>query len=519
MTADVRLRRVAARKPEQWSEQGFQTVLARVAREGVIQAREVCISEEHLELLLQAAPRNEKDLKRPELQRVVFSRVTFAGDANFAGVTFAGDVYFSDVTLAGDANFRGVTFSKIVEFRDALVNGGIDLSVTRFVQERELGPMLVRKSCDLSGAVFESRAVVKIEAEDILLRRTVFERGADVFVRRASISLDEADFAEPSLVTEVVPVARSILDHEGTPFDEGWVCGLSGGGKQSVSLSPRVVSVRRAKVAQLTVSGLDLSACRFAGAHGLDRLRVERARFAQPPEPKRRLARRRWTRRQTIAEEHHWRSDPSNDAQGWYGAQVRPPKWLQDTEKPPDPGQIAAVYRALRKGFEDSRDEPGAGDFYYGEMEMRRAAASTTAGGDRCATSLGERLVLWLYWLVAGYGLRTSRALIALAVTILIAAIPLAQWGIEPPRTSTNVAGRLSTQPPGRKLTVSRESKSDSPSYGRAVLFATESSISLLRAPEANLTASGQTIEIALRILGPLFFGLAILSLRSRVKR
>jgi hypothetical protein len=320
-------------------------------------------------------------------------------------------------------------------------------------------------------------------------------------------------------VTEVVPVARSILDHEGTPFDEGWVCSLSGGGKQSVSPSPRVVAVRRAKVAQLTVSGLDLSACRFAGAHGLDRLTIERARFAQPPEPKRRLARGRWTRRQTIAEEHHWRRDRSKDAQGWYGAQVRPPEWLEDTETPPDPGQIAAVYRALRKGFEDNRDEPGAGDFYYGEMEMRRAAARTTAGGERRATSLGERLVLWLYWLVAGYGLRTSRALIALAVTILIAAIPLAQWGIEPPRTSTNVTSRLSTQPHGRKPTVSRENKSDSPSYGRAVLFATESSISLLRAPEANLTASGQTIEIMLRILGPLFFGLAILSLRSRVKR
>jgi hypothetical protein len=378
--------------------------------------------------------------------------------------------------------------------------------------------MLVRKSCDLSGAIFESRAVVKIEAEDILLRRTVFERGADVFVRRARISLDEADFAEPSLVTEVVPVARSILDHEEMPFDEGWVCGLSGRGEQSVSPSPQVVSVRRAKVAQLTVSGLDLSACRFAGAHGLDRLRVERARFAQPPEPKR-LARGRWTRRQTIAEEHHWRSDLSKDAQGWYGAQVRPPEWLEDTETPLDPGQVAAVYRALRKGFEDNRDEPGAGDFYYGEMEMRRAAARTTAGGEQRAISLGERLVLWLYWLVAGYGLRTSRALIALAVTILIAAIPLAQWGIELPRTSTNVTSRLSTQPHGRIPTVSREDKLDGPSYGRAVLFATESSIGLLRAPEANLTASGQMIEIMLRILGPLLFGLAILSLRSRVKR
>jgi hypothetical protein len=39
-----------------------------------------------------------------------------------------------------------------------------------------------------------------------------------------------------------------------------------------------------------------------------------------------------------------------------------------------DPGQIAGLYRALRKGREDLKDEPGAADFYYGEMEMRRRA-------------------------------------------------------------------------------------------------------------------------------------------------
>ena len=55
--------------------------------------------------------------------------------------------------------------------------------------------------------------------------------------------------------------------------------------------------------------------------------------------------------------------------------------------------------------------------------------------------------------------------------------------------------------------------------YGRALLFALESSISLLRAPEAKLTASGEVIQIFLRIAGPLFFGLAVLSLRGRVKR
>ena len=37
-----------------------------------------------------------------------------------------------------------------------------------------------------------------------------------------------------------------------------------------------------------------------------------------------------------------------------------------------EPARLAAVYRELRKGREDAKDEPGAADFYYGEMEMRR---------------------------------------------------------------------------------------------------------------------------------------------------
>jgi hypothetical protein len=60
------------------------------------------------------------------------------------------------------------------------------------------------------------------------------------------------------------------------------------------------------------------------------------------------------------------------------------------------PERLAALYRQLRKAQEDAKNEPGAADFYYGEMEMRRHA--TTAHP-------GERVLLFLYWLTSGYGL------------------------------------------------------------------------------------------------------------------
>jgi hypothetical protein len=335
--------------------------------------------------------------------------------------------------------------------------------------------------------VFEHPIEIRLATREAWRRRTAFEHGGDVFLYGAIVILDEASFAEPSLLTEMssdalTSISMALFTYDDLPIDT-----------LSIMLAlapPHVVSMRRAKVAQLTISGLDLSACRFVGAHSLDRLRIERGRFAQPPLAHRWFSRRRWTRRQTIAEEHHLRSEASKGTEGWYGEQIRAPRVLLDVAEPPSPGQVAGVYRALRKGLEDSGNEPGAADFYYGEMEMRRAAARTKREDGRHVISRGERLVLWLYWLIAGYGLRTSRALTALAVTILLAAIPLSRWGIEP-----------------------------NASYAHAVLFATESSISLLRAPQADLSPSGQAVEILLRVAGPLFFGLAVFSLRGRVKR
>lgn len=93
--------------------------------------------------------------------------------------------------------------------------------------------------------------------------------------------------------------------------------------------------------------------------------------------------------------------------------------------------------------------------------------------------------------MTSGYGLRASRALIALAVTIACSAVLLSRFGFDDPR-----------------------------SYDEALLSAVKNSISLLRAPsERNLSDVGDVTTIALRLLGPLFFGLALLSLSGRVKR
>ena len=214
----------------------------------------------------------------------------------------------------------------------------------------------------------------------------------------------------------------------------------------------------------------------------------------------------RYTRRVAIAEEHRWRKLNQPASAWWpFKAPEEPEVTGSDEpDRPPTPHQIVAVYRALRKGVEERRNEPGAGDFYYGEMEMRRHTSYSGPKPGKAATleeaaeydstrraPAGEKIVLFLYWLTSGYGLRAGRALVALAVTIVCGAILLSAFGFD-----------------------------DGRSYGRSLLFAVNSSISLLGAPRAkDLTTGGDIVTIALRLLGPLFFGLALLSLRGRIKR
>jgi hypothetical protein len=124
--------------------------------------------------------------------------------------------------------------------------------------------------------------------------------------------------------------------------------------------------------------------------------------------------------RLVLAEEHEWGAT-QGPSSGWCGDDIKRPPWLDELDRRLGvldeseertelrPRRIAAIYRALRKGREDEKDEPGAADFYYGEMEMRRPDPTRTRA---------ERAILWLYWLVSGYGLRATRALASLFVTL-----------------------------------------------------------------------------------------------------
>jgi hypothetical protein len=181
------------------------------------------------------------------------------------------------------------------------------------------------------------------------------------------------------------------------------------------------------------------------------------------------------------------------------------------------PEAVAQVYRTLRKGREDRKDEPGAADFYYGEMEMRRHARTTP---------FGERAILWLYWLVSGYGLRSWRALCGLIALLAISSTLFAYGG-----------GFDRTVPPNPQLSVSVDSKGKPPNYTvsatatpttakppdtsflGAAVYSARTSVGLLRDPQPRLTPLGDIVQVVLRILAPVFLALTALAIRGRIKR
>jgi len=127
-----------------------------------------------------------------------------------------------------------------------------------------------------------------------------------------------------------------------------------------------------------------------------------------------------------------------------------------------------------------------------------------------------ERALLTVYWAVAGYGLRASRAFAALLLVLALGTLGFATIGFT---GSAQVEYRpVAGSAPAtyRQVTVSGAR----PGWDEAAFHAVESATSLLRpAPARAFTPAGKAIEIGLRLLGPLLLGLAILSIRGRVKR
>ena len=122
-------------------------------------------------------------------------------------------------------------------------------------------------------------------------------------LRWARVVLDDTDLAAPSILAGIPRLSSALAQRE-WQIARAWRRLLAG----EISERPQLVSLRRANVAGLGLSNVTAAGCRFAGAHNLDKLRLESdVSFASAP-PTASLGGRSWGGREVIAEERAWRA-------------------------------------------------------------------------------------------------------------------------------------------------------------------------------------------------------------------
>jgi hypothetical protein len=273
----------------------------------------------------------------------------------------------------------------------------------------------------------------------------------------------------------------------------------------------RIKSLARGNLSELELIDVTLQECEFDAAAGLDKLRLDTGSFNWTPH---------WwrygplTRRRYIEEERRWRlvhgHRRGSDSDGTQQLSCLPAT------------TIAGIYREMRKGLEDSKNEPGAADFYYGEMEMRRLAARkpVSVGARGGWSGWVERALLYGYWAVSGYGLRASRAIGLLAVVIFGSAAlythPQFAVTTPPPAQIQAIDPKIGT------VTYSPQVPETHLSFTTALEYSARESISLLqpRSPSSISThGPGTLLDFTLRLVGPVLLAFAVLALRARTKR
>jgi len=405
-----------------------------------------------------------------------FHAASFGAGASFDGATFDGEADFGWTVFQAGADFSNAVFGDATKFERARFYGELsfvgttlakwaDFSRSIFEGPTQLGPMIV-DMLDLDRAVFTRPVQIEVGGRQISGLRTRFLAGGHARVAWAELIFQEAEFPYPTLISDHSHQFAFAKDAPQKWKDRA----------PSQPTKSHMKSLERANLSGLVLSGIDLHRCRFSGAHNLDRLRLETTRaFYQS-----------WhigASRLLLAEECEWRESHYSNSR-WKRV-AKPDDFSVGDGLVIQPREISSLYRGLRKGREDSKDEPGAADFYYGEMEMRRLDRSTP---------WAERVILWLYWLVSGYGLRGLRAL-AWLVTVVVGLAGLLQ-----------VIGF----------------NDGDPGFRDTLIYAAQSAISIASSNTAlteHVSWAGEVLRIVLRLAGPVLLGLTLLSIRNRVKR
>lgn len=406
--------------------------------------------------------------------RPFFENAKFGNNAKFNYATFGSRASFDMATFGSGAEFRGARFGEEATFFKTSFEGTATFEAAAFGRRAIFGPITVRDSLTLDRALFPLPNRFSVVAPVLSCIRLELPDGGILNVDSQEIDFSGTFFPQSTVVTPVI-------------YDD------------TESSDPRITSLRRANLERLVLNDINLADCHFQGAHNLDRLRWEGStRFFQRE--------RGWhlfRRRQILHEEALYR--------GW----SNPSKESSSDVPKLQPSEIAGLYRSLRKAREDAKDEAGAADFYSGEMEMRRRSSRTW----------GECLILNLYKILCGYGLRASSALFILLVVVSASVGLFGVNGFANPAHPFVLRSSPVAQSSGSAPGLPQSDGSIGPRAWRTFrsfdswVYTAGTTIGVVSASDAPVTPWGHLYRVILRVTGPLLLGLAAFSIRGRIKR
>lgn len=455
--------------------------------------------------------------------RASFNEATFMAGCDFSGAEFGEKLQMPKVTFGATASFHGAVFGSRARLQGwELSNGAIILRSARFLGDVTLHRAKVNAGqLDLDHATLNGAADLGeiqicgnfsavgtslngperigpiFATQEIRLERSHVYAPCTIEVSARRINMEDARVFAP--VRVVVGRGDLVLDRldttarlvlEGRPETEV--------GRSDLRVPPaRLVSARSTDLATAVVSGLDVRPLRLAGSVGIDSLQLESGASFESVPPGRRAP------REAIAEEHFMRAAGASLA-GWWPVSTR----CDDGDYTALPAvELARLYRSLRKAREDNRDWAGAADFYYGEMEMRRLDAHqntrVTRQVPQWLLALGNVILLELYRLLGGYGVRPSRPLALFLALLVAGAFIVSGAGLV--HHSLPVGFLPETGP-----TVD---------LGESFVFVIRSALLLPTSSTVVPSPAAEWVQIAARILGPISIGLFALGVRARVQR
>jgi uncharacterized protein YjbI with pentapeptide repeats len=426
----------------------------------------------------------------PTQNNSILSNRVFPNGANFKESEFYNYAHFNETTFEGDADFTSARFHKAVWFNRAKFQKAAIFAATKFhIVESSKEPLKGEDVLYLPETSFHksefygevnftesefgkanfSEAKFETERADFFgakfhgeskFERTIFRHGADF---RGAKFVNGARFRQSEFWGRTVFAPYWLQE----AFRE----------LMFANVEMDFTDVTIDPLNAITFRNADLTKCRFLDT---DVRQIEFTGITWPKEDTRDA--KMWIHRLRKAK----RKLMMGSRLMVYD-EIEPKYYAQALSLP----RIERLYRQLKQNYEERHDYERAGDFHYGEKQVRRKSSET---------GFLLKLFLGIYWLLSGYGERYLRPLIWAAILLIVSTFLYLKLGISPEGSPT-------------PLNIGKAGD-----CFRAIDYSFRV-MTLLKPEHFQLSDGAQWVNTFQTILGPILFGLFALALRQRLKR